>query len=75
MYASLLGLSMGEPWALNSPVLVETTTAFLRQVLGPNVDQSTGSVRSFDVADGTDNNDWWSLQDGDGFNDFLLVDL
>lgn len=59
----------------NSPVLVETTTAFFGQVLGPNVDQSTWSMRSFDVTNGSNDNDWWSFQDGDGFNNFLLVNL
>lgn len=61
--------------ARHSPVLVEATTALLGQMLGPNVDQRARTVRSFNVADGTDDNHWWSLQDGDGFNDFLLVDF
>lgn len=59
----------------NSPVLVETTTAFLGQVLGPDIDQSTWAMGGFNVSDGTNNDNWWSFQDGDGFNDFLLVDF
>lgn len=57
------------------PVLVEATTALLRQVLGPDIDQSTQTEWSLDVADGTNNNHWWSLQDGNGFDDLLLVNL
>jgi len=57
------------------PVLVETTTAFLRQVLGPDIDQSAWSMGGFDVADSADDNDWWSFQDSDGLDDLLLVDL
>jgi hypothetical protein len=44
-------------------------------MLGPNVDQSTWSMRSFNVTNGTDNNDWRCFKDGDGFNNFLLVDF
>lgn len=57
------------------PVLVEATTALLGQVLGPDIDQSTQTEWSLDVANGTNNNHWWSLQDGNGFNDLLLVNL
>lgn len=57
------------------PVLVEATTALLRQVLGPDIDQSTQTEWSLDVADGTNNNHWWCLQDGNGFDDLLLVNL
>jgi hypothetical protein len=59
----------------NSPVLVETTTAFLGQVLGPDIDQSTWAMGCFNVSDGTNNDNWWCFQDGDGFNNFLLVDF
>uniref|UniRef100_A0A2M4C3Y2 Uncharacterized protein n=1 Tax=Anopheles marajoara TaxID=58244 RepID=A0A2M4C3Y2_9DIPT len=57
------------------PVLVETTTALLGQMLGPDVAQSTRSERSFDVADGTDDHDRRCLQDSDGLQHLLLVDL
>lgn len=57
------------------PVLVEATTALLRQMLGPNVDGSTLTEWSLDVTDGSDDNHWRSLKNGDGLNDLLLVDL
>lgn len=69
------GAVYGSVQDFNLPVLVETATALFGQVLGPNVDQSTWTVRCFDVADGTNNDNWWSFQDGDGFNNFLLVDF
>lgn len=57
------------------PVLVEATTAFLGQMLSPDVDEGAHAEWSLDVADGTHNNHWWGFQDGHGLNDFLLVDL
>jgi hypothetical protein len=59
----------------NSPVLVESATAFFGQMLSPDIDQSAWSMRGFNVTNGSDNDDWRCLQDGDGFNNFLLVDL
>lgn len=57
------------------PVLVEATSAFFRQMLGPNVDEGTVSEWSFNVTYGTDNNHWWRFQNGNGLNNLLLVDL
>jgi len=57
------------------PVLVEPTTTFLAQVLSPDQLEGTETVGSVNVADGTDNDHWWSFNDGDRFHDFLLVDL
>lgn len=57
------------------PVLVEATTAFFGQMLCPDIDESTTTERSFDVANGTNNNDWWSFNDGHSFDNFFLVDL
>lgn len=57
------------------PVLVEATTAFFRQMLGPDCSKGTETEWSFDVSNNTDNDHWWGFQDGDSLNDFLLVDL
>lgn len=57
------------------PVLVETATALLGQMLGPNVAQSTWSERGLDVANGTDDHDRRCFQDGNSLYDLLLVDL
>lgn len=57
------------------PVLVETATALLGQMLCPDIDQSTQTEWSLDVADGANNNHWWRLQDGHSLDDLLLVDL
>jgi len=57
------------------PVLVKTATALLAQMLSPDIDQSARSMWSFDVTDGSNNDDWRSFEDGDGLNNFLLVDL
>jgi len=57
------------------PVLVEATTALFAQMLSPDVDKSTWTMRGLDVSNSSDNDNWRSFQDRDGFNDFLLVDL
>lgn len=57
------------------PVLVETTTAFFRQMLSPDVAQGTRSEWGLDVADSSNDHNWRRFQDGNGFHDFLLVDL
>lgn len=60
-------------WKL--PVLVEATTAFFRQMLSPDLDQWTATEWCFDVSNSTNNHNWWSFNDGDGFNNFFLVDF
>lgn len=60
---------------VNLPVLVEATTALLGQMLSPDIDQSTATEWCFDVANGTNDNHWWGFNDGDSFNDLLLVNL
>lgn len=57
------------------PVLVETTTTFFRQMLSPYVNQGTETEGCFDVTDSTNNNHGWSFQNGNSFNDLLLVYL
>lgn len=57
------------------PVLVEATTALFGQMLSPNINQGTQTEWSFNVANGTNNNHWWSFQNGNGFNNLLLVNL
>lgn len=57
------------------PVLVETTTALFGQMLGPDIAEGTWSMWSFDITNGTDDDNWWGLENGYSFDDFLLVDL
>ena len=69
-------LVLGEGLLLGAvPVLVEATENILAQMVSPNGGEGAESLRSFDVSDNTNNNNWWSFQDGDGFNNFLLVNL
>lgn len=58
-----------------NPVLVETTDGVALEVAGPNGGKGTQSTGSLDVANETNNADWWRLNDGDGLNDLLLVQL
>merc|ERR1712063_202003 len=57
------------------PVLVESAKNLLLKVRGPHSAQGTKTRRSFNVSDHTDNHDVGALDDGDGFNTFLLVHL
>lgn len=71
----LLGV-LGESLLLGfSPVAVEATTSFLGQVLGPDGGKSTWSLWGVDVSGNSSNNHWWGLDDGDGFDNLLLVNL
>lgn len=73
--SGLLGV-LGEGLALGAvPVLVETTLDFVRQVGGPDGGESAKTVRGGDVANKTDDNHRRSLQDGDGLDGLLLVEL
>lgn len=60
---------------LYSPVLVEPTTALLGQMLGPHGGESAHAEGGLDVAHGSNDDHRGRLQDGDGLNDLLLVDL
>jgi len=55
------------------PVLVETSSDIIAQMLSPHGLEVSDSERSFDVADDTDWDHWGSFNDGDGLDDFLLV--
>ena len=57
------------------PVLVEGTLDGLLHVLGPDGGQGAETAGGFDVTDKADGEHGGSFDDGDGFNDFLLVDL
>ena len=71
----LLGV-LGEGLSLRLvPVLVEAAADLLRQVLGPDGCQSAHALRSLDVTDEADNAHGGSLENSDGLNDFLLVEL
>jgi len=64
----------GEGLALGLvPILVETTLAFLREMLGPDGSQGTETAGGLDVTDDTDDDHRRGLDDGHGFRDFLFV--
>src|SRR5690606_21294609 len=55
------------------PVLVEATEDIGSEVLGESAGESAATTGSLDVADNADNTDRGSLNDGDSFDDLLLV--
>jgi hypothetical protein len=57
------------------PVLVESTLDGFVQVLGPDGGQGTETAGGFEVTNETDNVHGRALEDGDGFDGFLLVEL
>lgn len=62
-------------WNRNAPVLVEAASAVIRKMLGEDSLELTGSARSVDVSDNSDDDQWRSFDDGDSLNNLLLVDL
>jgi len=56
-------------------VLVESPLGFVRNVLSPDGLKGPESSWSLNVADDTNADHWWGLNDGDRFDDFLLVEL
>jgi len=44
-------------------------------MLGPNSLEGARSGWGVDVADNSNNHQWWGLNDSDGLDHFLLVDL
>jgi hypothetical protein len=44
-------------------------------MLGPDSGQRAKTIGGFDVSHNANNHHWWSLDNGDGFNYFLLVDF
>lgn len=63
------------PRKLKIPVLVEATTAIFTDMLSPDCPQSAKALRSGNVSYDTNNNHWWSLQDGNSLYNFFLVNL
>ena len=57
------------------PVLVEPALGRIGQVLRPDGGQCAQALRGLDVSDHTDGNHRRSLDDGDGLDHLLLVDL
>lgn len=57
------------------PVLVESSQSVLIQLLSPNSGQGSQSSRSVNVTNHSDHSHGGSLNNGDSFDDFLLVDL
>jgi hypothetical protein len=69
----LLGV-LGESLLLGvHPVLVQSSLEFSGQLLSPDGGQSSETSGGFNVSNNTDNDDGGGFEDGDGFNDFLLV--
>lgn len=74
-FGVLLGV-LGEGLLLRPvPVAVEATLDFVRKVLSPDSGEGTETTGSLDVSDDTDDDHRRSLDDGSGFDDFLLVHL
>ena len=57
------------------PVLVETTLARIVHMFSKNGGESAETLGSLDVTDNTNNNHRRSFEDGDSFDNFLLVGL
>lgn len=75
LLSSLLGV-LGESLSLGAvPVLVETTLNLVRQVRRPDGGKGAKTVRGGDVADNTNNHHRRGLEDSDGLDSLLLVEL
>jgi len=59
----------------HSPVLVESSSAFLAQMLCPHSGQGLQPTRGLDVSGDANNYHWWGLKNGDCINYFLFVYL
>jgi len=71
----LLGV-LGESFLLALvPVLVEATPDGVSQVTGEHGGQGAKATRSLNVSDETDGDDWRGLENADGLDDILLVEL
>ena len=71
----LLGVA-GEGLLLRAvPVLVEPTLELVGKVRGPDSGEGAETARSLDVADDTNNNHRWSLDNGNSLHDLTLVHL
>jgi len=58
-----------------SPVLVESSFAFIRDVLSPDGFEGSESSWGFDVSDDTDTDHWWAIDDGTWLDNFFLVEF
>merc|ERR1719462_17002 len=56
------------------PVLVESSLDFISKTGSPNGLDGSWTIGGLDVTGDTDNLEWWAFNDGDWFDDFLLVD-
>merc|ERR1719500_163799 len=73
---SPLGAGLGEGLLLGlRPVLVEPPLSLLTDVLGPDGFESPHASGGLDVSNNTDADQGRSLEDGDGLDNLLLVDL
>lgn len=76
---AVLGLpslgSLGEGLLLGAvPASVESSLGLVGDVVGPDGLDGSWSFRGLDVTGKTDDLEWRALDDGDGFDDLLLVD-
>lgn len=55
------------------PVLVESSLALITDMLGEDGLEGSESTGGLDISNNSDSDHWGSLNDGDGFNNFLLV--
>jgi len=58
-----------------SPVFVESSFGFVRNVFGPDGLEGSEASWGLDVTDDTDSDHWWAIDDGDWLDDFFLVEL
>merc|ERR1719429_140581 len=73
---SPLGAGLSEGLLLGlRPVLVEPSLSLFSNMLSPDSLESSHTSWSLDVSNNTNADHWWSLDNGDGLDDFLLVDL
>merc|ERR1719266_221627 len=71
-----LSAGLGEGLLLGlRPILVESPFGLLSDVLGPDGLEGSHAPGGLDVADHADADEGWSLDDGDGLHNLLLVDL
>lgn len=67
--------SLGECLLLGVvPASVESSLGLVGDVVGPDGLDRSWSIGGLDVTGKTDDLEWWGLDDGNGFDDLLLVD-
>jgi hypothetical protein len=72
----ILLLVLGESLSLGSvPVLVKSTLHIIGKMGGPNSGQCAKTVGGLNISNNTDNVHGWGLQDSNGLNSLLLVEL